>query len=40
LFLLSEEEIMKRASKIKAKRAKLQWLRNDKGQRVGLILPA
>jgi hypothetical protein len=31
---------MKRAIKSKAKPAKLQWLRNHKGQRVGLILPA
>jgi hypothetical protein len=29
---------MKKASK--AKTAKLRWLRNIKGQRVGLILPA
>jgi hypothetical protein len=32
--------MMKRASKPKAKRAKLRWLRNHKGERVGLILPA
>jgi len=39
-FLLRKGSMMKRATRPKRKRAKLQWLRNVKGKRVGLILPA
>jgi hypothetical protein len=38
--LLLDCGIMKQAPRVKAKPAKLRWLRNSEGRRVGLILPS
>jgi hypothetical protein len=40
IVFAAQATMIKRASRPKRKPAKLRWLRNIKGKRVGLILPA